>query len=541
MSRVQFNVRDFGATGNAKDFDTNAIREAIFACHASGGGTVVFPSGNYLTAPFQLLSHTVLQLEPGALIIASSDINDYFISETSMESPRIGLIYARDAEDTGIVGKGTIDCRGTSFMQMDRPKVGEKSAADFERRFTRQGERYMRFENGLEDGPVLPLDRPGNLIQFMRCQRVTVRDVTILDGPNWTIHFDDCEDVVVSGINLSNNQLIPNSDGIHLTVSRNVRISDCHITAGDDCIALTCYGEPGRRTENVTVSNCILSSRSSGIRVGYGDNDVSNCLFQNLVIHSNRGVGIFQRNKGRIENIAFSDMIIHTRLHTGHWWGHGEPIHISTGRNPGATAIGEIRNIRFSNVTARSEAGILAIGCKDAIIKDVEFNNIRLTIVPSLLKDSYGGNMDLRPVEHTKEALFSQDEYGLYARNVEGLKIKGLLLTWEEEAAEYFADGVFCENCSGLDISGYEGRQPRVCGLGAALRLSDCRNVMLTNSRASESTAVFLAGTMMKGSYLFQANDLTMAKSACSEEAPEFDANTNKLPLEKNTGSGGNN
>lgn len=78
--------------------------------------------------------------------------------------------------------------------------------------------------------------------------------------------------------------------GIGTVVHKDVVISNCHIEGGDDCIALTAFGEPGERTENLLVTNCTLVSRSAGIRVGYGRNDIRNCMFNNITIKSNRGI-----------------------------------------------------------------------------------------------------------------------------------------------------------------------------------------------------------------------------------------------------------
>ena len=59
-------------------------------------------------------------------------------------------------------------------------------------------------------------------------------------------------------------------------------------------------------------------------------NTIRNCVFENLVIRDpNRGLGLFVHQEGSIENVLFNNIIIQTRLHTGHWWGKGEPIHIS--------------------------------------------------------------------------------------------------------------------------------------------------------------------------------------------------------------------
>ena len=513
-----FPVRDYGAAADGRADDTEAILKAVKACYESGGGTVVFTPGRYLTGPFEIMSNILLCLEPGSVILGSTDIDRYFITHTSMESPRIGLIYARNASNVGIVGKGTIDCRGTAFMDMGRPKEGY----DFERRYTRQGERYMRFENGVEDGPVEPLDRPGNSIQFIGCENVVLRDITVLNSPNWTIHFDDSKDIIVSGISIKNNLLIPNSDGIHFTTCKNVRVSDCNIESGDDSLAFTGYGFPGHKTENVVVTNCTLVSRSSGIRIGYGDNDVENLLFNNLIIRSNRGLGVFQRNKGNIGNIIFSNIIINTRLHTGHWWGHGEPIHVSTVFNEGTAQPGTIGNVKFSNITARSETGILVYGCQDSIIRDVSFDNIHLTIVPSRLSESYGGNMDLRPTDNRSASIFRHDEFGLYARYADSLDIHKFKLDWEGKPAEYFKDAVRCEHCHNLNIDGFTGRQPHEVGEGAAVAVSRSRGVSIRNCRAQEGTTTFLLHEDVEDAVLITGNDLSRDKTAIKPAELQF-------------------
>ncbi|PGH40418.1 MAG: hypothetical protein CRN43_03160, partial [Candidatus Nephrothrix sp. EaCA] len=142
--------------------------------------------------------------------------------------------------------------------------------------------------------------------------------------------------------------------------SANGLVSDCRIDAGDDAIAIG-------YSSNISVSNCILHSRSCGIRIGYNGFEDSetrgNLLFNNIrIFDSNRGIGIFQRKKGDMENIHFSNIIIQTRLHSGQWWGHGEPIHISSVPGVGAKESGYIKNVTFSNVTAAAEEGIVLYG-----------------------------------------------------------------------------------------------------------------------------------------------------------------------------------
>ena len=54
MQASVFNVKDYGATGDGKTLDHEAINRAIEAAVAVGGGQVVLPSGNYLCGSIRL-------------------------------------------------------------------------------------------------------------------------------------------------------------------------------------------------------------------------------------------------------------------------------------------------------------------------------------------------------------------------------------------------------------------------------------------------------------------------------------------------------
>ena len=58
----QYNVLDFGATGDGKSLDTEAIQRAIDTCSRQGGGTVFLPKGDYLSATVILKSDVTLYL-----------------------------------------------------------------------------------------------------------------------------------------------------------------------------------------------------------------------------------------------------------------------------------------------------------------------------------------------------------------------------------------------------------------------------------------------------------------------------------------------
>lgn len=73
-----------------------------------------FPAGTYLIGTLFLKTGVVLNLEAGATLKGSSNIEDYaknvfhqrYINATYMDEC---LIFAEDAKDIGLVGQGMID------------------------------------------------------------------------------------------------------------------------------------------------------------------------------------------------------------------------------------------------------------------------------------------------------------------------------------------------------------------------------------------------------------------------------------------------
>jgi len=520
-SSSDFDILKYGAKGNGRDKNTAAINEAIRACADSGGGTVTVPGGEYVTGPIVLSSNVTLFLEAGAVIKGSEDVNDYRNGNRTFS-----LIRATNARNIAVVGRGVIDGSGTAFMDMGKTRVGDYMPKDLDPRFTRQGTDYMDPKHGEADGPVVYRARPSCLIRFTNCINILVRGVTLRNSPCWTLHLEDCQDADILGGDLINNLLVPNSDGIHCTTCQRVHISDCEISCGDDAVCVTSVGS--RRAgvcEDVTVANCTLQSRSSAVRLGYGNNTVRNCTFQNLIIwDSNRGIGVFVRNKGSVENIVFSDIVIHTRLHTGHWWGNAEPIHLSVIPGEESDDIGRIRNITFSNIIAESESGIVVYGQKPGDIRNLSFDNIKLHIKNSPLNDYYGGNFDLRPAHDKRYAIFEHDIPGVFCRHVNGLKLRRFELDWDENLPEFFDHAVFCEQFSNVIIDAFQGRQPRMNDKRAAIVLNG------GHCRATKGTETFLQHNNIADERLFVNNDLSEAAKAFEPAKPNFRFFGNIIP-----------
>lgn len=451
-----YTITSYGAVADGKTSNTAAIQKVINTCHEHGGGTILIPPGNFVTGTLRLYSDMNLYFEPGAILAGSTHNNEYGYQKDIGFSGigagnKTGILVAHHEHNISISGYGTIKGNGTSFMYMDSLQYG----MDFAPQNTRQGNDYMNPKYGHDDGPVLwkgtYAERPGVMVIFSDCKNITVSGIRFEESPNWTVAFLNSEDVKINDITIFNNMNIPNSDGIDMYDSKNITISDCNIQAGDDAIAVI-------SSTNITASNCILHSRSSGIRIGYNvfnHNNSGNLLFNNITIYdSNRGIGIFQRQDGDMENMIFSNIIISTRLHSGQWWGHGEPIHISSVAGLGSTDAGSIRHVHFSNIIASSESGIIIYASEKGSIDDISFDNVTLSINKSKLADGYGGNFDLRPTNNLALGIFKHSISALYAENIGSLSIRNMNINWGNGLPDYFTHAVECKTVETLTIHG---------------------------------------------------------------------------------------
>jgi polygalacturonase len=523
-------VASYGAKSDGKTLNTKAINQAISACSTAGGGTVIFPAGEYLSGSIELLKNVTLQLEAGAVIVGSTNLGDY-AAETGPngESSRAGLLTARNANNIAITGRGIIEGNGMFFVDPTKVKLIEEGS-DYDKRYTRQGEDFMNPKYGTADGPLEPKDRPNNLLRFFNCTNILINGVTIQNSPIWTVHFVQCERVNITGVAINSfggGRRVPNDDGIDLADTRYVHISDCDIQNGDDCIVVL-------GGEKITVANCTLSSRSSAVRVGFAGADIRDCVFANLVIFdSNRGLAVNVRGASSIENVLFSDIVIQTRLVTGHWWGKGEPIQVSAlPWNPRINQIGHIKNVRFRNITAESPSGIIVYGCEQSIIKDLLFQDVKVRINNSPLQASYGGNFDLRGCRDVATAVFSHDIPAFYCRYADGVKIDCLEVEWAAGLPSFFSHGIQCENFSNVDIDGFCGGPAHQDGGKAAIALSKGGKVSIRNSRAARGTGVFVSVADVFDCGLFVNNDLGEARKVCEPEKLPFQASGNLLPKE---------
>ena len=391
-----YNVVDYGAVGNKIADDAKAIQQAIDECSANGGGTVLLPANHtFMSGPLCLKSNVNLHLEATAVLLANPDEGIYKLSAFG-ENRGEGMmwIYANGADNISITGKGTIHGNGIAFMGKE-------------------------LDDSYELKPVTTFDPRPHVLTLTDVKNLTIRDITIRDGAYWTVHLIGCDGAVIDGISLLNNLKIRNGDGIDLDHSRNVRISNCHITSGDDCICLKNRREFEQYgpCHDITVTNCVMTSRSCAIKIGSENMDsIYNVVFDNCVItRSNRGLGIQNRDEGTVTDVMFSNIIMDCQLWSDVWWGKAEPIYVTSypranGNHKDANwrfpkgetvgRFGEVSRIYFNNIVANSENGCFVGGDIEGKVNNVHFCNVRL--VRKKVTAYEGGAIDLRPCRDTQ-------------------------------------------------------------------------------------------------------------------------------------------
>ncbi len=356
------NVRDFGAIGDGRTNDHDAIQKAISSCDADGG-TVVLSNGTFLTGQILLANNITLQIDSTATVlgIQSDSDADYPRGIISTRFPnrmkddcQRRLFYGDHVRNVTITGGGTICGQGEYTPWMHVAGLGTEK------------------------------DRP-SLLAFVGCINITVSNLTMLRPACWTQVYIESDSITIRGLKIDTGTLTPNRDGIDIVDCHHVLIEDCNIRSEDDGICFKSGSEYG--CDNVTVRRCFIDK--AGVTAGncfklgtdglgsFTNFEVSDLTLINAV--QNSAIAIESVDGAMIDNLNFSKCNISNC---------GQAIFLILGDRrrtvPGRpTRIGSVSNIRFSNIEGRKfsrQYPSIITGINGHNIQNVTFENCRLIL-----------------------------------------------------------------------------------------------------------------------------------------------------------------
>ena len=313
FQRDTFNIVNYGAKSGGVEMNTKAINDAIIDCNAKGGGVVLIPQGTWLSGPIVIKSNVNLHVDKGALVLFSSNFNDYPLVKSNFEGTDAARcqspLSALNETNIAITGQGIFDGSGDAWRPVKKAKV---SGSEWKRLIltgvvTADGSTWFPTANALKGyndnniGKLVPgkeltdfadikdFLRP-NFVNIISCKNVFFQDFTVTNSPAWNLHLMYDEDVTLDRVNVKNPFNSQNTDAIDIECSKNVNLENSTFDTGDDAICLKSgRDEEGRKrgipTENVIINNCTVyrahggfvigSEMSGGVKNIY----VSNCTF----------------------------------------------------------------------------------------------------------------------------------------------------------------------------------------------------------------------------------------------------------------------
>jgi len=467
-STTTFNVKECGATGKREENCQLAIQKAIDACAESGGGMVYFPPGEYTSGTIYLRNYVRIFLESGATLYATRDKDFY---------SKRALIYGDAVENITIEGRGIID--GQAEFEWDDMRVIDPNSGDTTEAIRATGKRLWR------SYPVPPSQ---HTVLLVNCKDIVIRDLSFINASSWTISPWGCERLVIDGIYVSTSLSEGVwADGIDPDCCRDVRISNCTIETGDDCISLKAsnfHGNP-RPCENVTITNCRLTTASTALKIGdeiYSD--VRHVTMNNCTIRSaNRGLGIMIRGIGNVSDVIFSNLTMECIRYDWFWWGDGDPFLFTIEESIYSRLddkykhpLGKMQNILISNVIIHSKGAGKFYAHPDALMENITMDQITMEI-----------STDPTRVQKAVNALSF--------KNARDITLKDVKVRWGTPESKKWECALYCEDIQNLLLDCFLGEQAPGELQHPVVTLKNVNNAILRGCHTSPETELFFQFT----------------------------------------------
>ncbi|HWJ37168.1 MAG TPA: glycosyl hydrolase family 28 protein [Sphingomicrobium sp.] len=387
-------VTSFGAIPNDGKPDTQAFQRAIDACKGHGGRVIV-PAGQFDLGQLRLGSGMEFSLGGGALLKASTDLSN-FPPVAALGGQR-AFIYGAGVSDVAITGLGVIDGSGEAYWDRVR-KPGRRDAVQGKEADT------LRYQWGLV---------------LQGCSNAKVRDVSIRNTAMFVMALKECRNVVVDAVTISAPADSPNTDGIQIIDSSDVRISNCSIAVGDDGIVTKAQRY---MIERLQVSNCLIRSDDGAIKFGTGSHSgVRDSLFSNILIMDSRyGIALFMIHGGVYSNNRFANIRIATGNHQRNY-----PIYVDIDDREG---LGSINGLTFDGLDITTSGNILIGGHPKSPVRDITLNDIRMRVAnPQDVTKTGGkprGNRRFQPIPGSPD--YSSVNASIVLGDVAGATLRGI-------------------------------------------------------------------------------------------------------------------
>ena len=408
-------LADFGARPDGETLNTAAFERAFAALDERGGGTLVVPSGIWLTGPIRLRSHVRLHLEPGSLIQFSRDHALYplriFDARGEKSVHTTSPISGEKLEDVAITGAGVIDGGGDAWRLIKKAKVTEgfwKNLVASGGVLNAKGNEWWPSQAALDGAAATDaLEAKGSLdlsayepyrvylrprlLRLLDCRRVLLEGVTFRNAPNWTLHPWLCEDLTLRGLKILNDRWAQNSDAMDIDSCRRVHVSDCLVDTGDDGLCIKSgMNASGRRlgvpTEDVLIEDCVVYEGHGGFTIGSEmSGGVRNVLVRNCTfIGTDLGLR-FKTARGRgglVENVHVRGIRMSSIAGSAIDFNF---LYASNGKPAEAVATPDegtptFRNILFEDIVSRgSKAAFTLRGLPEQPLQNITFRDVDLS------------------------------------------------------------------------------------------------------------------------------------------------------------------
>ncbi|MEM9720642.1 MAG: glycosyl hydrolase family 28 protein [Bacteroidota bacterium] len=443
-----FNILDFGALPDGKSLNTEAIQVAIDSAHAVGGGRVVVPPGKFVSGSLILKSGVNLHVQQGGTLLGSIDPAHYLKLNRWK-----GLIMADGQAHIAVTGRGVIDGRGRELaLHLDSLfYAGQIDSIHYN--FNQMRPKYYL--------------RP-QLIEFVQCQHIEVRNVTLKNAACWVQTHHECDYIVIDSVTTLSDAYW-NNDGIDIQDCRNVRITHCFVNSADDGICLKSHSAD-LLCDSIYVANCTVRTSASAIKFGTRSHGgFRNVHIENIKVYDTfrSAIAIESVDGGTLEDVLIENV---TATNTGN------AIFIRLGKRHTKT-VGALRNVVLRNIEVEvpferpdyaydirgpeleffhNPFPSSITGIPGYPVENVTLENIRIRF-PGRGNKGLAylslSRLDEIPEVEAKYPEFSMfgelPAWGFYVRHVKGLTLKNIQL--ELEAPDYRPAFVF-DDVTGLRI-----------------------------------------------------------------------------------------